>query len=89
MHCAALVFTGSLDEVKRLGVMGWLESEQYKSECEEHVVEWGKTMWTMWKALSNLKSCHSDLYNKVPKEIAEMECWKAWNKPEEPMEDEE
>ena len=75
---AALVFTGSLEEVTRIGILAWLESDTYRDQCAQQVEEWGETLWSLWKAQSHGGMSSSDLFNKVPPEVAALDCWKAW-----------
>ena len=57
--------------------MDWLDSEEYKWECAANVEEWGKTLWSIWKAQSRAGvTANGDLFNKVPDDVARLDCWK-------------
>ena len=78
--CAALVFTGSLEEVMRIGALAWLDSDEYREQCAEQVEEWGKTLWSLWKAHSRAGMNSNELFTRVPAEVSALDCWKVWKR---------
>ena len=73
------MFTGSLDEAVRLGVVAWLDSDTYMDQYAEDVEEWGRTLWTIWSAqTSAAKNGAFDCLGRVPREVSAMDCWKPW-----------
>ena len=69
-----MVFAGTMEEVTRVGVMSWLESDKYEDEAQKNMQAWGATFWSMWKGIAEITS--AEALNRAPNAVKILDCWK-------------
>ena len=87
-----LCFTGSTEEVDRLGLAKWMESEEHATLYKPLLDDWGKTLWALWTAYK--VDSEGPFYSSIPDSVVKMKCFQPWvpepqSQPNSPAEHEE